>query len=111
MCRSHRAQSDRGAELSPIRRFVFGTARERFEARIVRGPGCWEWSGTISSTGYGQVKIDGRHVAVHRLSYELHVGPIPDGLVIDHLCSNRKCANPAHLEAVTQAENVRRARA
>lgn len=58
--------------------------------------------------GYGALSIFGQRVYAHRFSYELHVGPIPEGLVIDHLCRNRLCVNPDHLEPVTSQENVRR---
>lgn len=69
--------------------------------------GCWLWEGALRG-GYGRVKLDGRTQAAHRASYELHVGPIPSGLVLDHLCRNRSCVNPAHLEPVTTEENIRR---
>jgi hypothetical protein len=60
-------------------------------------------------TGYGHIGTrDGGHVQAHRLSYEIHKGPIPDGLVIDHLCRVRACVNPEHLEPVTHHENIAR---
>lgn len=71
---------------------------------------CWEWQGTRRG-GYGRVKILGRLQEAHRASYEYHIGPIPAGLVIDHLCRNRACINPKHLEPVTGLENIRRGEA
>ncbi len=76
--------------------------------------GCWVWNGRLNDDGYGVLDLSWRRGgpksrSAHRLAYELFVGPIPDGLEIDHLCAVRRCVNPAHLEAVTHAENVRRA--
>lgn len=71
--------------------------------------GCWEWTMSIDAQGYGRISIDGYSAyAVHRASYETFVGPIPDGLVIDHLCRNRCCCNPDHLETVTMQVNTLR---
>lgn len=74
--------------------------------------GCWTWTGTTTAAGYGQItERDGprsRRLYTHRVSYEALVSPIPDGLVIDHLCRNTLCANPDHLEPVTRGENLRR---
>lgn len=69
--------------------------------------GCWVWQGAKRG-GYGRVKLAGKTQEAHRVSYEFHIGHIPDGLVLDHLCRNRACINPAHLEPVTQEENIRR---
>ena len=69
---------------------------------------CWPWTATIQPNGYGYFGCDGRTGYVHRLAYELEFGPIPEGLVIDHLCSEKSCCNPFHLEPVTQHENVLR---
>lgn len=67
--------------------------------------GCWVWDRSICGSGYGRIRSDGTQWLAHRLSYELFRGPIPAELVIDHLCRNRKCINPAHLEVVTNREN------
>ena len=73
------------------------------------GP-CWVWMACLTSTSYGQFTTTRTrlHVYAHRYSYELCRGPIPRGLVIDHLCRNRSCVNPDHLEAVTDLVNIRR---
>lgn len=70
--------------------------------------GCWEWVGTTVSSGYGHIWVNGKHAMSHRHVYELHRGPIPPGLNLDHLCRNRKCVRPDHLEPVTHRENVLR---
>lgn len=74
--------------------------------------GCWNWTACINDDGYGQrSRKNGNAVTTdkaHRLFYEQHNGPIPDGMVLDHKCRNRSCVNPDHLEPVTNAENVRR---
>jgi len=70
---------------------------------------CWEWPGADNGTGYCQVWFEDRARYVHRLSYEMFRGPIPAGLEIDHLCRNRRCVNPEHLEAVPRSVNVTRA--
>jgi hypothetical protein len=72
--------------------------------------GCWLWTGKSKTQhGYGMFKSQGRTVYVHRATYEALVGPIPEGLVIDHLCRTPPCCNPAHLEPVTYSENTLRA--
>jgi hypothetical protein len=69
---------------------------------------CWVWVGAVTSRGYGSFSHEGRIWSTHRLSYELLIAPIPDGLTIDHLCRNKVCCNPDHLEPVTALENQRR---
>jgi hypothetical protein len=73
-----------------------------------RGPDCWEWVGSRDKAGYGQIARKRRLYRAHRFVYEQHKGPIPNGLDLDHLCRNRGCVNPAHLEPVTRRENVLR---
>lgn len=74
-----------------------------------RGPDeCWLWTGARTSGGYGSVGHNRRHMSAHVLAYEHWVGPVPEGQVLDHLCRNRACCNPAHLEPVTTSENARR---
>jgi hypothetical protein len=85
-------------------------AFSRFLARIDRTESCWLWTGTKGSAGYGQMYLSWarRPVLAHRLAYLLFVGPVDDGLQLDHLCRVRHCVNPDHLEPVTQQENIRR---
>lgn len=77
-------------------------------ANAHREDGCLIWDGWTNDDGYGYVHHEGRDQPVHRVAYELAVGPIPDGHEIDHRCRRRACLEPSHLEAVTHAENQRR---
>lgn len=87
-------------------------AEDRFWSKvdIVRDDSsCWEWTAHRVGDGYGSVTIANLRFKAHRVAYELTTGaPIPAGLVLDHLCKVRHCVNPAHLEPVTQRENVQR---
>jgi hypothetical protein len=80
------------------------------EARCIPEPnsGCWLWLLAIDSSGYGRGEFVGKKDRAHRLSYQAFKGAIPDGLTIDHLCRNKCCVNPDHLDAVTLTENIRR---
>lgn len=71
---------------------------------VVDMAGCWRWTASIDAYGYGRIT----NRPAHRVSYEVHVGPIPDGLQLDHLCRVRSCVNPNHLEPVTLYENLMR---
>ncbi len=93
--------------------FLDGRLPKRFWSKATPDPAseCWLWTAARYPNGYGTIRIDGtpgRMVSAHRLAYEKLIGPIPEGLEIDHLCRQRSCVNPAHLEPVTHAENVRR---
>lgn len=98
----------RGVDPAPI--------RQRFDAKWRQdvGVGCWEWTASTRKHGYGQFmvgsKADGTHrpIGAHRAAFEIYRGPIPAGLVLDHLCRNPRCVNPWHLEPVTHEENMRR---
>ena len=73
--------------------------------------GCWQWTGRTSINGYGRVRLRGEEVSVHRLTYAWAVAPLPRGSAegcLDHLCRNRLCCNPVHLEFVTLLENLAR---
>ncbi len=84
----------------------------RFLAKIVHQGECWKWTGARSSNGYGNFAFEDvdkrKTVSVHRYSYELFVGAVPEGLQLDHLCRNRLCVRPDHLEPVTGRENTLR---
>lgn len=75
---------------------------------IVCESGCWEWVGGKSGTGYGCWKVNGKTRRAYRVMYERAKGPVPEGKELDHLCRNRLCVNPDHLEPVTRRENVLR---
>lgn len=100
-----------------IRALPKASLRERMAAMTAEGgipperPAlgrCHIWTGRTDACGYGIVSVDGNRKRAHRVAYEAARGPIPDGLVIDHLCRVRNCVKPAHLEAVTSMENMRR---
>ncbi|WP_332645078.1 HNH endonuclease signature motif containing protein [Aeromicrobium sp.] len=97
---------------SSVKLYVRGmSAAERILWRCYEDSesGCWVWTGDPGCPRYGQMRIGGagsRKEATHRLVYAALRGPIPDGLVINHLCFNIRCVNPGHLEAVTARENV-----
>ena len=84
------------------------TPRQRFWTKVRKSPGCWQWTDKPGDHGYGTLSIDNRTHLAHRLAYEWLVGEIPAGSQLDHLCRNRSCVNPTHLEVVAQRENILR---
>ena len=91
-------------------------SRQPLELRVRRyssaptAEGCVLWLGHLDADGYGKINVDRQPRGAHRVVYEMARGPIPAGLVLDHLCRNPSCINPEHLEPVTQRENVLRSR-
>jgi Holliday junction resolvase len=85
-------------------------ARHQPDYYVEEGSGCWIWMKARTADGYGLGCRTGRTWLMHRFYYEQHIGPIPEGLQLDHLCSVRACVNPDHLEPVTQIENHLRGR-
>lgn len=82
---------------------------DRLWGRVNKTQGCWLWTGQRLSSGYGHIALGGRDAGkalVHRLVYELEVGPIPEGLILDHICRTRLCCNPDHLQPVTNSHNL-----
>jgi len=83
------------------------TPEARFVEKVRKTNTCWWWTASRVN-GYGQFRLGGTMMGAHRFAYELWVGPIPEGMTLDHLCRNRGCVNPAHLDPCTQRENKER---
>jgi len=95
-------------ELLICRNKGLSTADRIRASYVVEANGCWRWTRGLTGSGYGHVSIQSIYYQAHLLTYILRVGPIPTGLEPDHLCRNRWCVNPDHLEFVTHAVNVQR---
>jgi len=91
----------------PIKGRIIGDDWRRFWSKVEKTSNCWNWLGA-KTKGYGIININRKNVLAHRYSYMQAVGEIPEGLQIDHLCRNRSCVNPNHLEIVTNKENCLR---
>lgn len=82
------------------------TPQERIDFYTNKTDGCWIWQGNLSARGYGRITIDGRTWMAHKLSYQLAVGDVGNETVLHHICANKACVRPSHLEPVTQSEKV-----
>lgn len=119
-CRMHHARWRRHGD-PLIAKACRRPAAERFWSRVNKnGPipehcpelgRCWVWTKGLNGTGYGDFSAGSKRISAHKWSYEAAKGPVPTGLELDHLCRNRLCVNPEHMEPVTHAENMRRAAA
>jgi hypothetical protein len=108
MRRDHKTANAKPREARPVPIALVDPAH--FARCFVIDPSsqCWLWQLHCFPNGYGQFHIKKKPFQAHRVAYELSIGPIPEGLVLDHTCRNRSCVNPAHLEPVTNLENCRR---
>jgi hypothetical protein len=120
ICRD--CSNERSREVAAMRREGTWRGREymrtapiaRLFERVVLVPdalgGCWRWTGPVSRRGYGQIqdRARGRPLLVHRVAYEWAIGPLADGLELDHLCETKRCVRPDHMEPLTKAEHSRR---
>ena len=107
LCHAHyeRKRTTGSVGTTPLR--IHGDDEKRFWSYVERGE-CWLWRGTLNRKGYAQWRVKKGQAYVHRWAYERWVGPISEGLQLDHLCRVRNCVNPAHLEPVTPWENTHR---
>lgn len=110
LCRKHYARLMRYGNtnlqrLPALERFLLNVDKN---GPVWEGTHCWIWKGTTTPAGYGRIKIDGKGILTHRFTFEHYRGQIDSDKETDHLCRNRVCCNPWHLEPVTHSVNVKR---
>jgi hypothetical protein len=110
VCKTHYARWLRTGDPAKVRRKVQqGPEPDRFWGFVDKTGDCWLWTGSLDRKGYGSwTRPEQRKIGAHRFAYQLVVGPIPEGLDLDHLCRVPQCVNPAHLEPVTRQVNIQR---
>ncbi len=90
----------------PTATFQRPTLLDRFWTRVTKNDeGCWLWTGTLTGAGYGQIRLRKKAIYAHRLAWEIENGPIPEGMLIDHICHNARCVRPDHLRLATHKQN------
>lgn len=114
LCGGHRQQMAKGRDLTPLnpaRQNRGKPLAERFAMKVQKTDGCWLWTGASNHLGYGQIWVteERRVVQAIRVSLRLHGVEVPADRDVDHLCRNKRCVNPEHLEPVTHAVNMARA--
>jgi len=110
LCNVHYIRKRKGMDLNKPLQMRGGDDKVRFLQYVNKTDSCWLWTGFQRGKGYGGFQLSDGIVSAHRFAYEHFVGKIPDGLQIDHLCSNKLCVNPKHLEPVNNSENQYRAK-
>lgn len=105
ICR--RISTDKAREKKRGGKYIEPTKEELFWAKVRKTDICWLWKGATRNN-YGAFRGNNETLYAHRVAYEYLIGPIPEGLELDHICVNKHCCNPAHLEAVTHQENMQR---
>lgn len=108
LCKAHYEQQRRGEPLRPVRlrRTESIPSAEWFWQQTFPSGDCREWTRALNSDGYGSLSVGGRPMKAHRFAYLLSNGAIPDGLLVDHECRNRRCVEPNHLRLATKKQNA-----
>ena len=106
LCKMHHQQRLRGKELKPIEDRSPKSLEERFWPKVEFSMFCWEWQGAVTPSGHGVFKSEGKTPRAHKVSYQLLVGDVPEGLCLDHRCLNPPCCNPIHLRLATPKQNA-----